>query len=126
MTRFLIPANTLVNDQPDVATYPNRPEILVPCFGELVEAHARIGRVELEVEGRGLDGFLFLTSQPSETVGKGIGNAEVHCARDRRHAGQAFGRTRAACCARTSARSLRRDLANSGFAGSLGHPVMSA
>ena len=31
-----------------------------------------------QIEGRGLDQLLFLTSELSEAVGEGVGNAEVH------------------------------------------------
>jgi hypothetical protein len=41
-TRF-----ALVNDQPDVAARAHRPEVLILRLVELVEAHARIRRVEL-------------------------------------------------------------------------------
>ena len=64
-----------VNDQPDVAAHPHRPEILVLRLVELVEAHAGIGRIELQVERRRLDG-LALARQPGEAVGEGVGDAK--------------------------------------------------
>jgi len=38
---------SFVDDQPNIAAHPYRPEILVPCLVELVKAHAGIGRVDL-------------------------------------------------------------------------------
>ena len=70
--------SALVNDQPDVAAHPHRPEVLVLGFVDLVEAHAGIGRVELQVESRRLDGFLLVAGQAAKTVGEGVGDAEVH------------------------------------------------
>jgi uncharacterized protein YndB with AHSA1/START domain len=66
-----------VNDEPDVAVNAHRPEILIFCLVELVEAHAGINRIELQVE-RGLDGFLLITCQSGEAVGEGIGKTEFH------------------------------------------------
>ena len=68
----------LVNDQPDVAANTHGPEILVLRLGELVEAHARVGWIYLEVGGRGLDGFLLFPGQASEAVGEGVGDAQFH------------------------------------------------
>jgi hypothetical protein len=45
---------------------------------ELVEAHSGIGRIELQVERRRLDGFLLVAGQVSEAVGEGVGNAKFH------------------------------------------------
>ena len=67
-----------VDDQPDVAADTDRPEVLVLCLVELVELHARVGRVHLQVKGRGLDGLLLLAGQSGEAVGKGVGDAEFH------------------------------------------------
>jgi len=58
--------------------YLTEKEVLVPRLVQLVQAHARIGRVQLEVEGGGLDGLLLLASQLGEAVGEGIGDAEIH------------------------------------------------
>ncbi len=68
----------LVNDQPDVAAHPHRPEVLVLHLVDLVEAHAGIGRVELQIERRRLDGFLLVAGQAGKAVGEGIGDAKVH------------------------------------------------
>ena len=57
---------------------PHRPEVLVLRLVELVELHARVGRVHLQVEGRGLDGLLLVAGQPGEAVGEGVGDAEFH------------------------------------------------
>ena len=37
-----------------------------------------IGRVELQVEGRRLDGLLLVAGQAGEAVGEGVGDEEVH------------------------------------------------
>jgi hypothetical protein len=67
-----------MNDQPDVAVNPHRPEILVLRFIELVEAHARIGRVKLQVERRRLHSLLLIASQTGEAVSEGVGNSKLH------------------------------------------------
>src|SRR5262245_4188747 len=67
-----------VNDKSDVAINPHRPEILILHLVELVEAHAWICRVELQVEGRRLDSLLLLAREPSQAVGEGIGDAKIH------------------------------------------------
>jgi len=74
-----------VNDEPDVFTYPHRPEVLVPRLVEPVEAHTRTGRVHLQVKRGGLDRLLAVPGKTRETVGEGVGDAEVHYAR-----GQSF------------------------------------
>jgi hypothetical protein len=43
-----------------------------------VKLHARVGRVQLQIESRGFTGFLFLAAQPGQAIGKGVGNAEFH------------------------------------------------
>jgi hypothetical protein len=48
----------------------HRPEIFVSDLSELVEAHAGLGRIELQVEGRGLDGLLLVAGQAREAVGE--------------------------------------------------------
>ena len=67
-----------MNDQPDVAVHPHRPEVLVLRLVELVEAHAGIGRVELQVERRRLDGLLLVAGQSGEAVGESVGDAKFH------------------------------------------------
>ena len=37
-----------------------------------------IGRIELQVERRRLDGLLLVAGQPGEAVGEGVGDAEIH------------------------------------------------
>src|SRR6267143_1607020 len=68
----------LVDDQANITADTHRPEVLVFRLGELVKAHARVGRIYLEVEGRGLDAFLLFARQASEAVSKGIGDAKFH------------------------------------------------
>ena len=69
---------TFVDDQPDIAVNSDRPEVLVLGFVELVEAHAWIGRIELQVERRHFDGLLLLASQSGEAVGEGVSNTKIH------------------------------------------------
>jgi len=68
----------LVDDEPDVAARPHRPEVLVLCLVELVEAHSWTRGIYLQVKSRGLDGFLFVTCQAREAVSEGVGDSEVH------------------------------------------------
>ncbi len=70
-----------VDDQPDVATDPNGPEVLVLRPVDLVQLQARMRRVHLQVERRGLDRLLLVAGQPGEAVGEGIGDAELHPSR---------------------------------------------
>ena len=37
-----------------------------------------IGRVHLQVKGRGLDGLLLLAGEFGEAVGEGVGDEELH------------------------------------------------
>jgi adenine-specific DNA-methyltransferase len=46
--------------------------------GKGVEAHAGIGRVELQVEGRRLHGLLLIPGQSGEAVSENVGDAEFH------------------------------------------------
>ena len=48
------------------------------ALSSLWKLHPGIGRVELQVEGRRLDGLLLVAGQPGEAVGEGVGDAEVH------------------------------------------------
>ena len=67
-----------VDDQADVAARPDGPEVRVLGLAQLVKAHARVGGVELEVEGGRLHRLLLLVGQLGQAVGEGIGDAEVH------------------------------------------------
>jgi hypothetical protein len=51
-----------VDDDADIAADTNGGEALVFGFVELVELQAGMGGVQLEIEGRGFDGFLLLVS----------------------------------------------------------------
>lgn len=46
--------------------------------------HARIGWVQLQIEGSGLHQLLFLAGEFGEAIGKSIGDAKVHYATTRR------------------------------------------
>ena len=52
----------LMDDQANVAANTHRPEIFVLRLVEFVKTHARIRRIDLQVERRCLDGFLFVAS----------------------------------------------------------------
>ena len=67
-----------VDDQPDVATDPNGPEVLVLRPVDLVQLQPRMRRVHLQVERRGLDRLLLVAGQLREAVGEGVGDAELH------------------------------------------------
>jgi hypothetical protein len=43
-----------------------------------MKTHAGTGRIQLQVEGRGFDRLLFITSQLGKAVSEGIGDTEVH------------------------------------------------
>ena len=73
-----------MHDQPDVAADPHRPEVLVLAPCRAYGTHAGIGRVELQVERRRLDGFLLVAGQSGEAVGEGVGDAEFHQAASQR------------------------------------------
>jgi hypothetical protein len=51
---------------------------LVQVRVELVELHARAGRIHLKAEGRGLDELLLLVVQLREAVDEGVGDRKLH------------------------------------------------
>ena len=65
-----------MHDQANVPVDPDGPEILILRPVELVKRETRRRRVQLQVEGGGLRGFLLVAGQPSQTVGKGVGELE--------------------------------------------------
>ena len=67
-----------VDNQPDVAADPGRPEALVLRPLDLVQLQPRPGRVHLQVERGGLDRLLLVAGQLRETVGERVGDAELH------------------------------------------------
>ena len=67
-----------VHDQADVAGHANRPEVLVFGLIQLVEAQARMGRVQLQVKGGHLRGLLFVAGQACEAARKCVGYTEFH------------------------------------------------
>jgi len=67
-----------VNDEPDVLADPYRPEVLVLCLIEFVEAQTRGSLIHLQIEGRGFDRLLFFAGQAGEAVGKRVGDPKVH------------------------------------------------
>src|SRR5216684_3958086 len=73
-----------MHDQPEVAVDPNRPKPLVLGFVELMEAHPRVGRIQLQVERGGFDRLLLVAGELREAICKRVGDAELH--RDVAHA----------------------------------------
>ena len=68
----------LVDDDADVAVHPHGPEVRVFRSFDAVHRQAGRGRVELEIEGRSLRGFLLGRGQAGECVRERVGDAEVH------------------------------------------------
>jgi len=71
-------ALSLVDNQSNVAADANGPEVFILGLVEFVEAHPRVGGVELQVKSRRLNSFLLLASQTRETISEGVSNTEVH------------------------------------------------
>lgn len=67
-----------VDDDSQIAADPYRPEVLISSLVELMEIHTRIGRIQLQVKCRGLDGLLLFASQFGEAIGKCVGDTEIH------------------------------------------------
>jgi hypothetical protein len=67
-----------VNDYADVTAYPYRPEIFILGFIQLVEAEPGTGRVQLQIECSRLCGFLFISSEASETISECVCNTKFH------------------------------------------------
>ena len=68
----------LVNDQADIVSGPDGPEILVLRPLHLVELDARMGGVELKIEAGRLDDLLLLSGQARKAVGECVGYPELH------------------------------------------------
>ena len=66
-----------MNNQPNIATHPHRPEVLVPRLVKFMKTHSRISWINLEIKGRCLDSLLLLAGQFGEAVGESICNTEV-------------------------------------------------
>ena len=49
-----------MHDQADIGADAHRPEVSIPRLFELVQVHARAGRVELQIEGGRFGGLLFV------------------------------------------------------------------
>ena len=71
-------ALSLVDDQPNVTSGTNRPEVLVLGLVDLVQLHPGVDRIKLQVEGGRLGGLLLVAAQAGETVCEGVCDAEVH------------------------------------------------
>ena len=50
----------LVDNKPDIFTHANRREIRIPRLVEFMELQAGMRRIQLKIERRGLDSFLFV------------------------------------------------------------------
>lgn len=68
----------LVNDEPDVGTHPHGPEVLILRPVELMEAHAVTCCIHLQVKSGRLCCLLLVACQPSEAVGEGVRDEEIH------------------------------------------------
>ena len=67
-----------MNDQPDIAAHPNRPKPVIFRAIELMELQSRMSRVQLEIEGRGLDRLLLVAGELGQAVRKCVGDPEFH------------------------------------------------
>jgi hypothetical protein len=67
-----------MHDQADITADPHRQEVRISRFVELVQLHARLRRVHLQVEGSDFDRFLLLAREPRQTLRERVGNAEFH------------------------------------------------
>jgi hypothetical protein len=68
----------LVNDQPDVAVDPRRPEVGVLAVVEAMQLKPVAGRVHLQIEDARLHGLLVKAAEPIEGGGEGVGDQKVH------------------------------------------------
>ena len=68
----------LVHYQPDVTADTHRPEVFVFGLVKLVQAHARIDRVHLQVERGGFDELLLVAGELGEAVSKRVSYAEIN------------------------------------------------
>src|SRR5205085_2553360 len=68
----------LVNDQTNVSTHADGPEIRVFRFCKFVKLQTRMTWIQLEIKCRSLDGFLLLACDPGEAVGERIRNSKFH------------------------------------------------
>ena len=75
--------NTM-EDQPDIATSPGRPEVLVLDVVEPVALQARVGRVDLEIKSGELGRFLLITAEFVQAGLKAVGEEESHQGEDDR------------------------------------------
>lgn len=64
-----------VDDEADVHVDADRPEVGVFGAIEFVQPHSWAGRVELDIECGGFDGFLFLVGEFAEAGREGVGDA---------------------------------------------------
>ena len=68
----------LMDDEANVTADAHGPEVFVLRAVNPVEAHSRIGGIDLKIERGGLDGLLLIAGEAREAVGKRVGYAEVH------------------------------------------------
>src|SRR5579871_1918048 len=67
-----------VNNQPDIRTHAQGPEVGVLGSVYLVKLHARRGRVQLKIEGRHLHGLLLMCRQAGERIRKCVRDSKFH------------------------------------------------
>lgn len=70
-----------MDDEPDVAAHPHRPEVPVSRLVELVKLKPRTRRIHLKIERRRLRSLLLVGGETAEAVGERVGDAEVHLTR---------------------------------------------
>lgn len=68
----------LVNDETQIATDAHGPEVRVLGLAQPVKLHSRTRGIQLQIERRRLRELLLLAGEPGQTVGEGVGDAEVH------------------------------------------------
>jgi len=67
-----------MNNEAEIQADAGGPEVAVLRLVDAMELKAGLGRVHLEIERSGLDGFLFVAGEAREAVGECIGDAEFH------------------------------------------------
>ena len=67
-----------VKDKPNIIINSNSEKILITRFFEAMEIHPQARRVDLKIERSVLDCLLLVRGKSSETIGKSIGDSEVH------------------------------------------------
>lgn len=75
-------ALALMYDQADVAADAHRCKVGILHAVKFVKAHARAGRVDLQIKDCGLDRFLLVVGEFGKAVYECVGNAKFHLSSD--------------------------------------------